>query len=71
MCHAGHADKDWRRSAYKKDDDFPQDFERLLPNVVQWVREVEAAILLLGEPLPAEHKPTRLRLALTGRTTSG
>jgi hypothetical protein len=42
----------------------PQDFERLLPKVVHWVREVEAAILLLGEPLPPEPKADAIAIGI-------
>jgi len=43
----------------------PEDFERLLPKAVLWVREVEAAILLIGDPLPPQQRADALAIGVS------
>jgi hypothetical protein len=42
----------------------PEQFQRAFPKAVEWVREVDAAILLIGEPLPSQCKADAVSLGI-------
>jgi hypothetical protein len=43
----------------------PEDFERLFPKAVRWVKEIENAILLVGDPLPTPARDDALTIGVS------